>query len=336
MKRTKVGVAFSLGLSVFLLSSLEAHATEATVKSVLMENAGAGAMLQPILTYEDYQGYFWGYTNLGIANVDNNLNIRKEPDASSKLVGKLPKDAACEILEEEDGWAHIISGEVEGYVSSEYLLTGMDAVNVARELVHSRAEVTCDSLKVREEANLEAEVITTVAQGEKLDDVEELDGWVKIDLDGQEVYVSSEYVEISEDLDTALTITEVLYGEGVSDIRVELCEFAKQYVGNPYVWGGTSLTKGADCSGFVLAVFAEFGVSLPHQSGSQAQSGTTIDIADVLPGDLIFYSNGSRINHVAIYIGNGQVIHASSPKTGIKISNYNYRTPVKAVRILVD
>ena len=149
-------------------------------------------------------------------------------------------------------------------------------------------------------------------------------------------YVFGEYVEVSEDLDTALTITEVLYGEGVSDVRVELCEYAKQFVGNPYVWGGTSLTKGADCSGFVLSVFAKFGVELPHYSVSQSQEGTKVAIEDVLPGDLIFYSNGKQINHVAIYIGNGQVVHASSPKTGIKISKYNYRTPVKYVRILQD
>ena len=336
MKHTKVCMALSLGLSVFLLGSMEVHAEETTVKSVLLENAGAGAMLQSAMTYEQYKGYFWGYTNLGIANVDNNLNIRKEPDGSAKLVGKLPKNAACEIIDEADGWAHIVSGEVEGYVSSEYLLTGMDAVNVARGLVQNKAKVTCDLLKVREEASTESEVVMTVAEGERLDVIEELDGWVKVDVDGQEVYVSDEFVEISEDLDTALTITEVLYGEGVSDIRVELCEFAKQFVGNPYVWGGTSLTKGADCSGFVLSVFAEYGVTLPHYSVAQSKEGTAIDIDEVLPGDLIFYSNGSTINHVAIYIGNGQVIHASSPKTGIKISNYNYRTPVKARRILVD
>ncbi|MBR3806908.1 MAG: C40 family peptidase [Lachnospiraceae bacterium] len=322
-------------MGLLLLNPMEAHA-EGTVKNILMETAGAGATLQSTLTYEDYKGYFWGYTNLGIANVDNNLNIRKEPGTSGKLVGKLPKNAACEILDEEDGWVHIISGEVEGYVSGEYLLTGMEAVVKARELVQKKAKVTCDSLKVREEASTEAEVIMTVAKGEKLDVLEEDGEWVKVDLDGQEVYVFGEYVEVSEDLDTALTITEVLYGEGVSDVRVELCEYAKQFVGNPYVWGGTSLTKGADCSGFVLSVFAKFGVTLPHYSVSQSQEGTKVAIEDVLPGDLIFYSNGKQINHVAIYIGNGQVIHASSPKTGIKISKYNYRTPVKARRILVD
>ena len=335
MKYTKVCVALLLGMGLVLMNPVEAHAKE-TVKSILTENAKAGALLQSELSYEDYIGYFWGYTNLGIANVDNNLNIRKEANTNSKLVGKLLKNAACEILDTEDGWAHIQSGEVEGYVSAEYLLTGMEAVSLARELVQNKAKVTCDSLKVREEANLDAEVIMTVAKGERLDVIEEMDGWVKVEVDGQELYVSAEYVELSEELDTALTITEVLYGEGISDIRVELCEFAKQYVGNPYVWGGTSLTKGADCSCFVLAVFAEFGVELPHYSVSQSQKGTAIDVSEVLPGDLIFYSNGSRINHVAIYIGNGQVVHASSPKTGIKISNYNYRTPVKARRILVD
>lgn len=335
MKYTKVCVALSLGMGLLLLNPMEAHA-EGTVKNILMEAAGAGATLQSTLTYEDYKGYFWGYTNLGIANVDNNLNIRKEPSTSGKLVGKLPKNSACEILDEEDGWVHITSGEVEGYVSGEYLITGMEAVAKARELVQKKAKVTCDSLKVREEASTEAEVIMTVAKGEKLDVIEEDGEWVKVDLDGQEVYVFGEYVEVSEDLDTALTITEVLYGEGVSDVRVELCEYAKQFVGNPYVWGGTSLTKGADCSGFVLSVFAKFGVKLPHYSVSQSQEGTKVAIEDVLPGDLIFYSNGKQINHVAIYIGNGQVIHASSPKTGIKISKYNYRTPVKARRILVD
>lgn len=335
MKYTKVCVALSIGLGLLLLNPLEAHANS-TVKSILMENAGAGAMLYTPLSYEDCIGYFWGYTNLGIANVDNNLNIRKEPDVSAKLVGKLPKNAACEILDEENGWAHIVSGEVEGYVLSEYLFKEMEAVTVARELVQSKAKVTCDSLKVRAKASTDSEVIMTVAKGEKLDVLEEAADWFKIELDGQEAYVSAEYVEISEELDTALTITEVLYGEGVSDVRVELCEFAKQFVGNPYVWGGTSLTKGADCSGFVLSVFKEFGVELPHYSVAQSKKGTAIEVSEVLPGDLIFYSNGSTINHVAIYIGNGQVIHASSPKTGIKISNYNYRTPVKARRILVD
>ena len=149
--------------------------------------------------------------------------------------------------------------------------------------------------------------------------------------------MSAEFAHVEENLDTAVTMTELLYGMGVSDVRVELCEYAKQFVGNPYVWGGTSLTKGADCSGFVLSVFKKYGVSLPHHSGSQANSGTKISREDLQAGDLIFYANSSgTINHVAIYIGGNQVVHASSPKSGIKISKYNYRTPVKYVRILQD
>ncbi len=343
MKFTKVGMALLCGLSVLYFGSMDAYATQTTIKDILMQNVGAGAMVQADKTEDEYiqaaldnEGYFFGYTNLGIADVDNNLNVRKEANSSSKLVGKMPKNAACEIIEEVDGWAHIQSGEVEGYVSSEYLLTGMEAITYARGLVSEKAKVTCDSLKVREEASLDAEVITTVAKGERLLVVEIMDEWVKVDLDGQEVYVYKEYVEISEELDTAITMTEVLYGEGVSDVRVELCEYAKQFVGNPYVWGGTSLTNGADCSGFTLSVFAKYGIELPHYSVAQSNMGTQIDISEVLPGDLIFYGNGSRINHVAIYIGNSQVVHASSAKTGIKISTYNYRTPVKAVRLLVD
>ena len=167
--------------------------------------------------------------------------------------------------------------------------------------------------------------------------VETLDGWYKVSIDGAEGYVSAEYAHLAENLNTAVTLTELLYGQGVSDVRVELCEYAKQFVGNPYVWGGTSLTKGADCSGFVLSVFKKFGVKLSHHSGTQAKEGVKISRDDLQAGDLIFYANSAgTINHVAIYLGGGQVIHASSPKSGIKISKYNYRTPVKYVRVLQD
>ena len=117
-------------------------------------------------------------------------------------------------------------------------------------------------------------------------------------------------------------------------MRVNLVQEAKKYVGNPYVWGGISLTNGADCSGFTLSIFKKYGVSLPHHAASQAQMGTKVSLGEVQPGDLVFYAKNGSINHVAIYIGNGQVIHASSPKTGIKISSVNYRTPACARRFL--
>ena len=284
--------------------------------------------------YEDARNANWGYTNLGIANVENNLNVRAIPGEDGRLVGKLPKDAACEVLESDGEWAHIQSGKVEGYVSCEYLLTGVQAKHRAEELVTTIATVTTDSLKVRAGASTDSAVITMVPNGEQLEVAASEGDWVRVYLDDEEVFVFAEYVQVDARLNTAITMTELLYGQGVSDVRVDLCQYAKEFLGNPYVWGGTSLTKGADCSGFVLSVYRKYGVSLPHSSRAQANCGTKITLAEAQPGDLVFYGNGQTINHVAIYIGGGQVIHASNPKTGIRISNVTYRTPLKVVRIL--
>ena len=119
-------------------------------------------------------------------------------------------------------------------------------------------------------------------------------------------------------------------------MRVSLVNYACQFIGNPYVWGGTSLTNGADCSGFTMKIFAKYGISLPHKASLQATYGKKISSSEARPGDLFFYSGGGSINHVAIYIGNGQVVHASNPRSGIKISNAYYRTPARVVRLLGD
>ncbi|MCI8391408.1 MAG: SH3 domain-containing protein [Roseburia sp.] len=287
------------------------------------------ALAQEPVTEDEF-----GYINLGIASVDGNLNVRKAPGTDADVVGKMQNNAGCEILGVEGEWTQIRSGKVEGYVKSEYLLNGDAARVKAQEVKQTVATVTTTTLYVREQPNTDCSIITMMPEGEELEVVETLDGWVKINVDSDEGYVSADYVEISVQLPKAMTMTEVRYGNGVSDVRVSLVQFATQFVGNPYVWGGTSLTRGADCSGFVLSVFANYGISLPHSSGAQAGCGTKISASEAQPGDLFFYGNGSRINHVAIYIGNGQVVHASSPKSGIKISGAYYRTPVKVVRII--
>lgn len=313
------------------------------ISEALGEPVGAASLVEANKTAEDYAKAYedaknanWGYTNLGIANVENNLNIRAAAAEDGKLVGKLPKDAACEVMDSDGVWAHIKSGKVEGYVSCDYLITGVQAKRRAEELAATMATVTTDALKVRAEASTESEVITTVPRGEELEVVEPLGDWVKVSLDDEEVYVFAEFVDVDAKLNTAITMTELLYGQGVSDVRVDLCQYAKEFLGNPYVWGGTSLTRGADCSGYVLSIFKKYGVSLPHSSRAQANCGAKISLSEAKPGDLIFYGNGRSINHVAIYIGGGQVIHASNPKTGIRISNAAYRSPVKVVRILQD
>lgn len=316
---------------------------EHSVQDFLSGPIGSGLILEVTKTEKEYAEAYekaknanWGYTNLGIANVDNNLNVRAAAAEDGKLVGKLPRNAACEVLDDDGVWAHIQSGKVEGYVSMEYLLTGIPAKRKAEELATTVARVNTDSLKVRAEASIDSDVITLVALGEELEVISVDGDWVKVYLDDEEVFVSAEYVEVSSELGTAITMTELLYGQGVSDIRVDICQYAKEFLGNPYVWGGTSLTNGTDCSGYVMGVFKKYGVKLPRTSREQANCGTAIKVSEAKPGDLIFYSNGKTINHVALYIGGGQVIHASSPKTGIRISNVNYRSPVKAVRVLYD
>ena len=305
-------------------------------------SAGAGLVLDEAVKPEDIEVIksnavieqpklepetHWGYTNLGIAHVDNHLNIRQEPSETGKLVGKLSKDAACEILEVENGWAHIKSGKVEGYCNTDYLYMGDEAIARGKEVASMIAVVNTQTLKVREQPNTDCAVITLIPQDEELEVVDVMDnGWIKFMLDDDEAYVSGDYVDVEERLEKAVTLTELLYGQGVSDVRVSLVQYAKQYIGNPYVWGGTSLTKGADCSGFTMSIYKKYGVSLPHHAASQAQLGKKVSLAEAQPGDLVFYSKNGSINHVAIYIGNGQVIHASSPKTGIKISTVNYRT----------
>lgn len=344
MKKTSMVLSGMCLASVLLINPLDVSAEGIRSLGGVVPRAGAASIYTLELTEEEclkaaaaVDTASWGYTNLGIANVSGNLNVRKAASISAALTGKMKGGSACEILGIADGWAHIKSGEVEGYVSTEYLLTGAAAKIRALELINSVAKVNVDALKVRDDASLNGAVLTQVPKNEELDYVETVGEWIKVNIDGNEAYVYGEYVDIIQKLDTAITMKELKYGEGVTNLRVDLVEYAKQFIGNPYVWGGTSLTKGADCSGFVQSVFKKFNIKLSRTSRTQAGDGKKISASELQPGDLVFYANSSgTINHVAIYIGNSQVVHASSPKTGIKISNYNYRTPVKYVDVIKD
>lgn len=282
------------------------------------------------------EGVICGYTNLGIANIkEGNLNIREEATTDSKVAGKMTKHNACEILEEEGEWLKVKSGKVNGYVKSEYILTGDEALAIAEEEIVTVATVTgTATLRVREESSTDSATLALVGEGESLVVQEEQDGWYYVEVDDEEGYISGDYVVISQKLPTAQTIKELTKDDGYSDVRMSLVQYALQFVGNRYVWGGTSLTNGVDCSGFTMQVYAHYGISLPHHSGSQPGYGTRISASAARPGDLFFYGSGSRINHVAIYIGNGQIVHASNARTGIKVSNAFYRTPICVVSYL--
>jgi cell wall-associated NlpC family hydrolase len=143
---------------------------------------------------------------------------------------------------------------------------------------------------------------------------------------------STEYVQEESSWSETPQTEAAASASSNSDLGAQIANYATQFVGNPYVYGGSSLTGGADCSGFTMAVFSNFGIGLPHNAAAQSGCGTPVSLSDLQPGDLLFYDNGGGIGHVSIYIGGGSVVHASNPETGIKISSYNYRNPVAAVR----
>lgn len=292
-----------------------------------------------------------GYNNLAIANVGTNLLIRSGAGEKSKVIGKLPKNGGCEVLSSKDGWTKISaetsSGTIVGYVNNDYLITGDDALRLAKKVGSYVATALTNGLNIRDTASTDAKVIDQMAKGEELvvldskvstDDDEHSD-WVKVaidsdDADNDSAYVAKEYVKITFELVRAVNIQEVKTVTGVSSVRVNLISLAKDHLGERYVWGGTRLGVGVDCSGFTQAIYRKMGYSIPRTSRSQASGGHRISSSELRPGDLVFYGSSSYINHVAMYIGNGRVIHASNPRDGIKISNMRYRNPVKYVRYI--
>ena len=291
------------------------------------------------------------YDNLVISKVNNYLNVREEPSQDGKIIGKMTSKAAGEILETLDGWYKIKSGPITGYISADpqYTATGQEAIDLAMQTADLKAVIRTDVLNVRTEPSTDAKIWTQIVKDERYSVVAQLDGWVQIELDSvdaedgsetDKAYISTRdnNVEVRYALNEAIKFSpDEIAASNAASLRSRIVNYALQFVGNPYVWGGTSLTNGVDCSGFTMKVLQNFGVSLPHDSGSQAQMGKGIKSSEMRPGDLIFYagSNG-RVNHVAMYIGNGQVVHAASRKSGIKISTWNYRSPVAIRNVLGD
>ena len=303
------------------------------------------------------------YSRLGIANkLDNYLNVRNKPSKKGKIIGKMTKNAGCHIYDIKKGWAHIVSGKVDGYVKASYLTTDEEAEQLASEVGRDCVEILTDSLNVRALPSTTAPIYSVVDAGEefeiKKEDVDEkflnkiikkeeisdesieraggmdylldhMNEFICIYVDDDYAFVSKEYVKEQFSLKRATKVDPTIT-DGASSGQMGIVAYAMQFLGNPYVWGGTSLTHGCDCSGFVMSLYAHFGKSLPHSSAAQA--GCTRSVSSPQPGDLFFYGS-SGVGHVAMYIGGGQVIHASNHRDGIKISNAYYRHPLKIGRV---
>lgn len=278
-----------------------------------------------------------GYTNLGMSVISSgNLNIRQEASTDSEVVGILTNHNACELLEDAGEWYKVTSGKVTGYVNKQYLVTGDEAEAIAEQEIKTVATVNTETLNVRAEKSTDAAVLSQVGNSEAFTVNSVADGWVEISVDDSVGYISQDYVTLAQALPTAKTIEQVKYGDGVSDVRASVVSYALQFVGNRYVWGGTSLEKGVDCSGFTMRILGKYGISLPHSSRAQPSYGKKISASEAKPGDLFFYGSGRSISHVAIYIGNGQIVHASNKRDGIKVSNAYYRNPICVARYLPD
>ena len=278
-----------------------------------------------------------GYTNLGMSVISSgNLNIRQEASTDSEVIGILTNHNACELLEDAGEWYKVTSGKVTGYVNKQYLVTGDEAEAIAEQEIKTVATVNTETLNVRAEKSTEAAVLSQVGNSEAFTVNSVADGWVEISVDDSVGYISQDYVTLAQALPTAKTIEQVKYGDGVSDVRASVVSYALQFVGNRYVWGGTSLENGIDCSGFTMRILGKYGISLPHSSKAQPSYGTKISASEAQPGDLFFYGSGRSISHVAIYIGNGQIVHASNKRDGIKVSNAFYRSPICVTRYLPD
>jgi uncharacterized protein YgiM (DUF1202 family) len=288
------------------------------------------------------------------ANIEEYLSIRTEPNINAEVLGKLHVGGVANILEILDGWIKIESGNVIGYAKAEYLSLG------GEDLYNSRAKriatVNTEALRVRQEATTKSRTLDIVSEGDRIIVLDEgIKGWIKIKQDSLEGYVKVDYVSIETVFKYAESIeeeqTRLEEERKIEEAKKKKAEqrkksnksykapsgsngqsvvnYAVQFVGNPYVWGGESLRNGADCSGFVKSIYAAFGVSLPHSSSDLRSVGYGVRASEVQPGDIICYSG-----HVAIYMGDGKIVHASNKKDGIKISyNWQYKQVLAIRRI---
>lgn len=234
------------------------------------------------------------YLDMAFANVTSFLYVRSEPTKESEYVGKLYPGYAAKITGPVGEWTAVESGDVTGYVKTEYILTGAEAQTYAENLV----------TEAQQEGKEEAFTYAVSRKSEEAQMTQEVQGNVQ----------QTETTEVSAQ--------PASNGQAIVD-------YACQFIGNPYVWGGTSLTDGADCSGFVQSVFAHFGISLPRTTYDQINAGVEVSYDQAMPGDLICYDG-----HIGIYIGNGQIVNAQNPEQGIGISPATYTTILSVRRIV--
>lgn len=313
------------------------------------------------------------YADLAIAQVSNYVNVRSLPNTDSDIVGKIYNGAVAQVLSvtgENHDWFQIVSGNVEGYIKAEFFLYGDAAAEVIDQYVTRYANVIADRLNVREQPSTESKRIGYIDNGERVQLLENQGEWLRVQYtDGKEGYVSSQYVTISEEfvygktleeeakeqeerkiLEERENVTEQEVAENVTivvtepvgtyssnaELRSSIVNYAMQFLGNRYVHGGSSLATGTDCSGFTSLIYKEFGYSLSRTpSGQLSSNGRSIDYSQIQPGDIICYGKGGKCTHVALYTGNGQIIHSANSRKGVVIYQADYDTII-GIKNVID
>lgn len=313
------------------------------------------------------------YADLAIAQVSNYVNVRSLPNTDSDIVGKIYNGAVAQVLSvtgEDHDWFQIVSGNVEGYIKAEFFLYGDAAAEVIDQYVTRYANVIADRLNVREQPSTESKRIGYIDNGERVQLLENQGEWLRVQYtDGKEGYVSSQYVTISEEfvygktleeeakeqeerkiLEERENVTEQEVAEDVTivvtepvgtyssnaELRSSIVNYAMQFLGNRYIHGGSSLVTGTDCSGFTSLIYKEFGYSLSRTpSGQLSSNGRSIDYSQIQPGDIICYGKGGKCTHVALYMGNGQIIHSANSRKGVVIYQADYDTII-GIKNVID
>ncbi len=300
------------------------------------------------------------------ANVSNYVNVRQKASTSSQVIGKLYGDCVATVVEEEGNWVYVNSGNVTGYVVKDYLLLGDAAEEAITKKYTPKIRVTANVLNVRSGAGTGYGVLDTFTKGEEAELIEQGKEWIKIRFtsDGAKKtgYVYGKYVAITGEPKYGETLEEessrlaaekkakeeaaakaeadrkAAAEQAKRDKAKQVANYAKTAVGTAYVWGGTNMSTGVDCSGLCYAAYRKYGYTLPRVSRDMAASSALLSVTPntsyLKAGDLVFYASGGRVDHVAMYIGDGKVVHASDYNTGVIISRYNYRTPHSAKRVI--
>lgn len=309
-KFLKKGIALGVLTSAVLIPNDKVLAAEAkNAEGVSTVNINKGYLANATAEIERYVETELKnvYEDMAFTQVEEGsyLFVRTEPSQDSEWVGKLYEADAAKVIGPVGEWTQIESGNVTGYVKTEYILTGESAEEKAKAIVaEKKPEVDVETLDEAKAEELAAECFSYAESKEE-----------------EAARLAEEAAKAEEEAKAAEAET-VGNGQAVVD-------YAMQFVGNPYVWGGTSLTNGADCSGFVQSVYANFGVSMPRTSSAMRSAGTEVSYSEAVPGDVICYEG-----HVGIYIGNGQIVNAIDEAHGIAVSSATYTNIITVRRLL--